>query len=224
MSYPAMHYQEYPSGFNTFYNRGYSDIWSGAGKEINIDTYGRTWKTYMPVMKNNFVDGDFVNEEPKIVKRTINKGGKKKMKEVEEVKEVESQSDNEDMAGGYGVANSKPMKGEDGKEFTKKDVMAYRKNNKVSLKEAWAHFKRVGEKPMTEAKKKAIDRRAEMSMQSLRNLKKRTDSKVKSVKSKAESAPSIQKKRKYNMKEIMNYKINEGVSLKDAWAHFKKSG
>ena len=50
----------------------------------------------------------------------------------------------------------------------------------------------------TEAKKRAIDRRAEMTIQSLKNLKKRTEDTVKNIKDKVLKMPVIEKKKEIN--------------------------
>lgn len=89
---------------------------------------------------------------------------------------------------------SEKMEGEGADPELLRAVMKYRKDNKVTLKEAWAEVKKE------------------------RKFEKKTRPK-KEKKLKGEGAG---KNKKIDVGDVMKYKVKKGISLKEAWAHFKK--
>jgi len=141
MSFPPL-----PSGFNTYYNTGYKRFWgSGGFPYVENDFTGGSIVQYpsddevraLPVM-------DLQNIAPK-------KGGRKKKKKESEKANIE------DLEGGKRRRGKKKASGKTGcecdemeggaksggkKKISVKDVMDYKVKKGVSLKEAWAHFKK----------------------------------------------------------------------------------
>lgn len=137
-----MSFPPYPTGFNTYENTGYKQFWGSGG---------------FPYVKNDFTGGcsgcnDDVKTLPVMDLQNIApKGGRKKKKKASEKIDIEmleggkrrgrkkkaskkEESGSDEMEGG-GKSGGK-------KKINVKDVMNYKVKNNVSLKEAWAHFKK----------------------------------------------------------------------------------
>jgi len=156
-----MSFPPYPTGFNTYENTGYKQFWGSGGFPYvkNDFTGGRVFEypsddemRAQPVMDlqnmnagcakcqggGEEVIGDGKRRKKKKAKKVENfdiemlEGGRRRKKANKKGKGEDSESD--EMEGGAKSGGKK--------KISVKDVMNYKVKNNVSLKEAWAHFKK----------------------------------------------------------------------------------
>lgn len=143
-----MSFPPYPSGSNTFYNKGYQQFWGRGFPYIADDFVGG-----ISGLQYHTDDEDKVRKLPVMDLQNIVAKGKGKRGRPKKVKsemeggcmECESESEKEEkMKGGRKMKVSKKAskKGKGANPELLKKVMAYKRDNGVSLKEAWAAVKK----------------------------------------------------------------------------------
>lgn len=224
MSYPATYYQERPTGFNTFYNRGYQQEWLGKGAYQSINFIDKGGGKEESESESDEMEGgikrtmDFFTTDDKGKKHRITNALMKSKLGMWEVK-------------GYSKM-TRPQLIEAYKRLKDIDNPADRKTKHkevyASVKEMKSFLKSKGVKGLTKMKKaqltplyrkeKGIEEIAPepLIIPKLRKFRiKRNDVPM------SLSDQKEKKKPKIDPKEVMKYKYEKNVSLKDAWAHFK---
>jgi len=176
-----MAFPPYPEKFNTYYNTGYKQFWGSGFPYIKDDFVGGA--SGLQYLSDDETEQKPVMDLQNIVMKARGKccGGRKK-------KPSSMKSEVSDM------------EGEGADPALLRAVQKYRKDNKVSLKEAWAKVK----------EERAMPKPAEAPKRKRGRPKKNVVEKEKP------------KKDNFTKSEVMKYKHERGISLKDAWRELRQ--
>jgi hypothetical protein len=200
-----MSYPPYPEKFNTFYNTGFKQFWGSGFPYIKDDFVGG--KSGLQYLSDDETEQKPVMDLQNVVMKARGKccGGRKKRQRPSMKSEASD------------------MEGEGADPALLRAVQKYRKDNKVSLKEAWAKVKeerakpkmtketiRRGNPPLTTPAEAPADAPAEAPKRKRGRPKKNVVEKEKP------------KKDNFTKSEVMKYKHERGISLKDAWRELRQ--
>jgi hypothetical protein len=212
-----MSFPPYPEKFDSFYNTGYKQFWGSGFPYIKDDFVGGSAGLQYPSDDDEKVRQKPVKDLQNVVSgygrgtgRPKKKGGHKKLPEdhpmyVKPINKSRVRRRSEMMEG-----EEEMMEGEGADPELLRAVQKYRKDNKVSLKEAWAKVK----EEMNFVKK----------VRQATGAKRGRPKKVKKVVKPKDMRGTRNVNRafkKVKASDVMKYKHKTGVSLKQAWADLR---